>query len=836
MRDKLLCASVALLMAQSAQAVTIKVTTTTDENGENASACSLREAIQAASIKQAFGGCPSGERYITDVIQLEAKTYTLTQGALKPTRELTVLGARGTSEAVLDPFTSSFPGRVPLTTTIVASSNARIFDTSEQRAPLALGDLILKNGKATGHGGAILAGSRLDLTRVDLLDNQASGAGGAIYLEGVSSTLQAEQVNIRGSHGGAGLPAVLGMSCYGRLEITPRTVSFNQSSLTDNGDASANSILDFCGIVTGTLNATTLGQNQVSAVSGSAVLRMLDDKGTAVGTRVANSSAVTLSAITLVKNSGAAGVAYDDSGRWLMSDSVLAFNDTPLQCRYHGVRPVADISTFSHGNNFLGGSKNPVYGNTVTAYATEQCQIPQRLYDDRTVYQGQTTFAQALLPLGDYNSFGLGYLPNPQTRVLVDQGNEGECGGTDQRGASRLSGVRTPGKYFEGVGCDFGALEYQQLTAYSDSGSSDNVSYRTALDKKLPQATDQQKAEMSDEDKALFARLTDSISEEIEVYRQQYSYRRIFVDILANDIPQEQPQPGSTPASLVSPLKRNGQTSSPYTVTAESLGTGAIGADLGGLKDDDFKPGTNTDVVKCAWIQSPKGYFDRLAIWRTDGRLTPVGQVERCKYTIKSGGKEVSNVAYARISNHAPIAENDEVTLKYGETSIALDILANDHDDGDGPIDANNDKLYDSGVMGVAADRVGTPIFYRDPLQPDPTRQAYIRIVKKPALGTLKFEYEGGCPDNSSSTEQSSCFGGKLTYVPYSNYSKFNDSFTYVVYDRDMTASNEATVQVINTATTNDYEKAGGGAAGVFGVLGLLGIWAARHRGRKQHA
>src|ERR1044072_4539648 len=43
-----------------AMAATIQVTTSADENGTGA-ACSLREAIQAATTDGAFGGCPAGD-------------------------------------------------------------------------------------------------------------------------------------------------------------------------------------------------------------------------------------------------------------------------------------------------------------------------------------------------------------------------------------------------------------------------------------------------------------------------------------------------------------------------------------------------------------------------------------------------------------------------------------------------------------------------------------------------------------------------------------------------------------------------------------------------------
>lgn len=70
------------LGAASAQAATITVNTTADENGTGAS-CSLREAVYAASRNVAFGGCPAGSGAQMDSIELAPaspqRTYALTR-------------------------------------------------------------------------------------------------------------------------------------------------------------------------------------------------------------------------------------------------------------------------------------------------------------------------------------------------------------------------------------------------------------------------------------------------------------------------------------------------------------------------------------------------------------------------------------------------------------------------------------------------------------------------------------------------------------------------------------------------------------------------------------
>ena len=65
---------------------TIYVNTFADEDGENESQCSLREAITAASLHQAYGGCPKGQQHhtITNIIQLEAGEYKLNKELITP--------------------------------------------------------------------------------------------------------------------------------------------------------------------------------------------------------------------------------------------------------------------------------------------------------------------------------------------------------------------------------------------------------------------------------------------------------------------------------------------------------------------------------------------------------------------------------------------------------------------------------------------------------------------------------------------------------------------------------------------------------------------------------
>ena len=69
------CAAGLAMLASPAGAATITVKTTADQFG-GGSACALREAVQAANVDAAFGGCTAGSA--ADRIKLPGGTYRLT--------------------------------------------------------------------------------------------------------------------------------------------------------------------------------------------------------------------------------------------------------------------------------------------------------------------------------------------------------------------------------------------------------------------------------------------------------------------------------------------------------------------------------------------------------------------------------------------------------------------------------------------------------------------------------------------------------------------------------------------------------------------------------------
>ena len=171
-----------------------------------------------------------------------------------------------------------------------------------------------------------------------------------------------------------------------------------------------------------------------------------------------------------------------------------------------------------------------------------------------------------------------------------------------------------------------------------------------------------------------------------------------------------------------------------------------------------------------------------------------------CKYTFIDNNGNISNVGEVRFKaiNKPPLAIDDTYTLPSGIAQISLNLIANDND--------KNDGIY--GGLCTDADNVLCD-------------GVYVRITSQPSIGVITAERTGNCPDYSD-TNKFKCYGGHITYRANNTSSPFNDKFTYVVYDIDKMASNEATVTIINQTGVN--EESNSGSLGLFSLLGLGGL------------
>ena len=841
------------MMMTSIYASTIDVTTFADEDGENTSACSLREALKASELEKPYGGCAAGKRNESETIQLRSGKYILTRGELIPNSVVVIRGKNSIDINQRDSITGLYDARLPLSTEI-QTSGIRAFNTSVTRASLTLQELIIDGGISSvtknEYGGAILNGGSLSLRKVVLRSNRATVSGGALYLEGSLSSLNAEDTIFENNS--ARQAAVLGMTCIDNLKLTGRSIEINRASVVANGSSSTDSIFDFCGIPNAKLTNVTISSNQVSRQPNSGVLSFLDDN---FGGRTGLNSILELKSVTLVGNLGSSALLYDGRGQIRITNSILAYNEN-FDCRYlsrNNVR-LRDVSGIVSTSNLVGGfRRSPSTDRTITYEEfldlplTYSCQLPSNIisvplipvqqgadvnnnrfidYDridgsinnsDSNTYTGSTPQNQILYPLSDYGTGLKGLLPKKSADAsivsAVDRGATlNECGLSDQRGVSRQSGVKINlSNDFNTPRCDIGAMELGQVTV-NDDGDGLNLSYVEQLAAQRFSYTEQELAQFSQEERTLISRVTQEENQYKDQLKKNFSFRRAFVDILNNDVPQETVSLTTNPPSSSFVKLYSGD----YSVTnLISYGTGPDVLLNDQAPRDDSK---NADLVKCVWIESMK----RLAVYRTDGVTTPSGSFERCAYTLEApDGTRSSGLVQVRIDNIPPIAKNDQYLINRGAEQLIIDILQNDNDDGDGPV----------GTLHQPANRL--PFF-------SGVNQVNIKIVKAPQLGKLIFEREAPCPDNTATSPNQICYGGRATYLVNNTFSPFNDSFEYVVLDQDRAESNVATVEIINSATTTEDTRddrkgilAGGGALGWLGLFGLVSLAVVAQRRRR---
>lgn len=225
---------------------TIIVTTTNDELNDD-SDCSLREAIQAANTDSIISGCAAGNG--NDTILLPAGVYTLTiPGRLEDANLIGDLDITGYL---------TIDGEGPETTIIDGNGNDqilldRVFHiTASSHATLK--DITIQNGNAGNgsNGGGIRNNGVLTLTNVILSDNYAN-SGGAILNVGsatiISSTIKHNTV--RSSGGGIRNDAP--------LTITNSAI-FSNTSSTGGGISNKSNV---------TIFNSTLSNNQTSGMGG----------------------------------------------------------------------------------------------------------------------------------------------------------------------------------------------------------------------------------------------------------------------------------------------------------------------------------------------------------------------------------------------------------------------------------------------------------------------------------------------------------------------------------------------------------------------------------------
>lgn len=802
---------------------TIYVNTFNDEDGENANNCSLREALKAATLNKAYGGCSAGQADITDKIQLQEGIYKISS-PLVVGSPVNIYGAEAADFAQVneDPITNLYPVRTPLKTTIehIGSTRFSLIDSSVSRASLGLNNIILKNGDSD-NGGAILSGGSTTLSRVNIINSKASTSGGAIYLAGSTANLTASDTLFQTNTAPTG--AVIGMSCIDNVRWTPHVISLERTSIIENGNANSKSIIAFCGTPTATISTSTIAKNQIQSAPKNAILQYIQDE--ADDFTLHPNSTLQLLSNTIVNNSGYSTLLYDNVGGLNLLGNVLAYNSlnggviNGKSCRYSLGKEAAAALTSSK----VAASFNAIFKPS-DIQNVDECELPASVTNtqtdtlvDLTGKSFSTVFSPLSIPTESPSTQPYllpYYLPKA---VLVDVGGT-TCPATDQRQLNR--NIVSDNQSTRINICDIGAIELGKLVAANISNATNTslVELEKQYDNDIKFFGDL--AINKDTDAKLVERykfLRDLNKTELAAFLNQDNdkagkrYRQAFVNIFSNSIEQEDVSADGSSSTFLKFAQDK------YNVTTQALGTGP--QQFIDTRNESLLNKNEASNQECRW----NPILNQVMFRRTNsvngrGAITPAGDFEYCKYTLSLKDKpEISSSGYiqATFVNIAPIATDDNYTVKYGSNQeVSLNILANDNDNGDG----------EPGIIGYPDKGKA---FFEDA---ESKRFSNIKITKAPTQGKLIFEYEQPCPDNSATRPEQTCFGGKLTYKANSTFSPFNDSFKYKVLDNELLESNEATVNLVNTATTTDDTRGKGGSLGIVALLGLAGLAALRRK------
>ncbi|HEX6288136.1 MAG TPA: PA14 domain-containing protein [Herpetosiphonaceae bacterium] len=437
--------------ARTALAASITVTTTVDEVSANGQ-CSLREAVRAANLDQAVGGCPAGSG--ADTIMLPAGTYPLTRTAQPDDDESLVGDLDMTGEVTLMSSDSSAPvvdgAAVGQAVQVVPGVTVAINGITFSKGAIGnAGTLQLVNTTITAsewvaisnHGTLAMAGSRV-------VDNQGNGG---IYTIGRATVTSS---TISGNTGGGGIRN------EGTLTVTSSSITDN-SYLADFGGGIKNfgtaTIID--STISGntadvgggiynpgaiTILNSTISNNHVSVaggagISGEGPITIINStiSGNSSGERgggIAGNGIIRNSTIT--NNTASREPGGGIVGTWTIANSIIAGNRSDVG-QGHDIAG----AIVSEGYNLIG---NP-QGATITGDTSGNLvNVDARLGPLQDT--GGPTLTHALLPGSPAIDAG-----NPAT-----PGSGGTaCEATDQRGVARPQDGNGDGT----ARCDMGAVE-----------------------------------------------------------------------------------------------------------------------------------------------------------------------------------------------------------------------------------------------------------------------------------------------------------------------------------------------------------------------------------------
>lgn len=793
------------LLAATNEDDTIYVNTFVDEDGENANACSLREAITAASLNRAYGGCKAGktQNNVTDLIQLEAGEYQLNK-PLTPDSLVNILGASTQSYEAKDPITGKYPQKTEIKTTIKGKNGFSLFDTGSGRRALTLSNMKLVGGQAE-YGGAIHAGASVSLNNVWIEQSSASKAGGAIYLSGIGSTLNTLNSVMQNNLAPEG--AVLAMSCGDNLKFTERNITIQASSIVNNGNANTQSVISLCGEPKTEITASTIAHNNANTSTGSIIRFVANSLPNQNDIPLINSnSTLSLLSNTIVNNTAYSTFLYDSIGFKSLQYNILAYNQG-YSCR-HLLGAVAPNDTAQISLS--------VNGLVKSAAQKGYCDLPYaNIGDNTTVILDQVPQSAVMTnmqPAASSNNFmPMYFLINPKNNPMVDLKNGNmlykECSSTDQRGWLRVTDRVLLLDENNQNSCDLGATELVKLAAIDMAGQT-NPSQVTTL-AEYERVRDFYKNLVNKPDKAEYLNYYKielaEAEKKLAAFNATKRYRQIYFNIFDSSVPQE----------LEAPQGIQHFSNDLYEVSVETIGTGQnVFANGGQAKDLPTTPDQN---LRCEWNNDLK----QILMYRTDGNVSQAADFSYCKYTLRlKSDKSIQStgIVQGTFGNIAPIAQNTEYKFVYGtDQKVKINLTDHFNDNGDGESSLSNypanKKPYYTFADGLVA-----PIKFSD------------------IDGNLQIQaqYSRLCPDES----QKMCYGGDIYIQPKNNFNVFNYTINYSVFDAEAKESNTASIQLVNTATTTDDSRkgssGGGGSMGGWSILSLIVLAGIRYSRRRR--
>jgi CSLREA domain-containing protein len=313
------------LQTKAGATAVIQVNTTDDELNDD-SDCSLREAIRAANLDQVVSACTAGSG--ADAILIPAGDYNLSRVGNDDTGQLGDLDLTGSV---------TLQGASNTTTIINAGAGGgigdRVFDV-QPGASVTLTGMVIQGGIDNGFGGGgIRNQGTLTLANVLVIANYSSACGGGLY-NSLNSTTSVNTVsfgNNQASHGG-------GICNDGKLALYNTSLTFDQASGSGGG-------------IFNNLEATL---ERVTIASETANLH---------GGGIYNTGDITITNSTIQDNTATTGNGGGVFGGWITMTNTTLYNNQALTGNGGGIYHIFHLAltNVTLSANSASGSGGGIY-------------------------------------------------------------------------------------------------------------------------------------------------------------------------------------------------------------------------------------------------------------------------------------------------------------------------------------------------------------------------------------------------------------------------------------------------------------------------------------------